>query len=41
VNWGLELSATMAASLDDLASAAAMELQSWGVPIEPVRVVSC
>ena len=39
VNWGLELSATVAASIDDLASAAAMELQSWGVPIEPVWVM--
>jgi hydrogenase maturation protease len=41
VNWGLELSAPVAASLDDLAGAAALELQNWGVPIEPVHVVCC
>ena len=36
VDWGLELSAPVAASLDDLVSEAASELLNWGVLIEPV-----
>jgi hydrogenase maturation protease len=36
IGWGLELSTPVAASLDNLARASAFELQSWGVPIEPV-----
>ena len=34
VGWGLDLSAPVAAALGDLASAAASELSSWGVPIK-------
>ncbi len=37
VNWGLELSAPVAASLDDLTSAAAFELRSWGVSISQCK----
>lgn len=36
INWSLALSAPVAASLDDLASAAALELEHWGVPIQPL-----
>ena len=42
IQWGLELSAPVAAALDDLASAAASELESWDVPVlESGREAQC
>ena len=37
IDWGLDLSVPVAASLNDLVDAAASELESWGVPVQALN----
>jgi hydrogenase maturation protease len=40
IDWGLELSSPVAAGMDALVDAAVLELQAWGIVVEPVRPYS-